>query len=834
MTRGNRLLQKAGGFLIGLTLLSVLSGCFSVPVTPTPPTPAPNTIPATPAVDTTFVLRWAGTGPGLQNVALEILDEVTGLSLNPQRFGMESQGNNTFKVTIPIPTGSLVKYRYILAGSPPVLEAYASDQAVRYRMAYITSPQEIQDIVVGWTDRAAGVKNAGRIIGKIVDAATRAPISDVLVCAGGQQALSSADGYFILEGMSPGTHNLVAYPINGSHQPFQQGALIAENATTPAEFALSPSKMIQVLFLVKIPESDPSALVRLAGSLYGLGNMHGDLAGGISAPASRAPVMTRMPDGRYSLLISLPAGWDLRYKYTLGDGFWNAEHRGDGTFQTRQVILPQQDVVIEDGVETWKSGGSSAPIQFSATVPANTPETDTLSIQFNPYGSPGGWTEPIPMWKHRGREWRFTLYSPLGMLREVGYRYCRNDQCGAADDAATRGVKANGFPFSTSPIQQLFQDDIANWAWMKKPSQPTAVVAMNITPRDRSFWVGVELYQRDAYRPSWLTYANEGLKNIHSLGGKQVVVSPTWTFTRETPPILQPAAGKDPLAFDTFALLQQAKANQLEGVLFPRVRANKTLSKWWTEAKRDDGWWQSWFDRYTEFLRHQAALAQQTGASAIILGDPGVAPAFPGGTLSDGSPSGVPEDAVARWVNLIDQVRGLYKGEILWAANAADAQPPQEILTRVDRIYVLWSVPLSASMQLDPAAMAVEAGHQLDQKVLPWVQSTGKGVVLGLEYPSAQGAASGCVLAKDVCVRFENLYPFHADQPDAILSLDEQTQAYNAVLAAVNQREWITGVLSRGFFIPALLVDKSASVYGKPAADVLWYWFPRLTGQPES
>jgi hypothetical protein len=47
---------------------------------------------------------------------------------------------------------------------------------------------------------------------------------------------------------------------------------------------------------------------------------------------------------------------------------------------------------------------------------------------------------------------------------------------------------------------------------------------------------------------------------------------------------------------------------------------------------------------------------------------------------------------------------------------------------------------------------------------------------------------------------------------------------------AVNARSWVSGFVSRGFFSPVVLLDKSASIYGKPAADLLWYWFPRLLG----
>jgi hypothetical protein len=53
---------------------------------------------------------------------------------------------------------------------------------------------------------------------------------------------------------------------------------------------------------------------------------------------------------------------------------------------------------------------------------------------------------------------------------------------------------------------------------------------------------------------------------------------------------------------------------------------------------------------------------------------------------------------------------------------------------------------------------------------------------------------------------------------------------YEAMLTAVNARQWVGGIVSRGYYPPTILQDKSASIHGKPAADLLWYWYPRLTG----
>jgi hypothetical protein len=62
------------------------------------------------------------------------------------------------------------------------------------------------------------------------------------------------------------------------------------------------------------------------------------------------------------------------------------------------------------------------------------------------------------------------------------------------------------------------------------------------------------------------------------------------------------------------------------------------------------------------------------------------------------------------------------------------------------------------------------------------------------------------------------------------LDTQQQLDIYDALFNAINARSWVNGFVSRGYFEPVALQDKSASVHGKPAADLLWYWFPRLLG----
>ena len=256
-----------------------------------------------------------------------------------------------------------------------------------------------------------------------------APIPGVLVTAGGAQTITDADGNYLLEGLPPGAHNLVAYAIDGAYQTYQQGAVVAAESTTPAPLRLIRAPLVRVTFFLSVPQGTfPAIPIRLAGNLSQLGNTYGDLAGGGSVSVNLMPVLLPLPDGRYALTMDLPEGAFVQYKYTLGDGVWNAEHDAQGKFVLRQFIVSSSNTQIHDRVESWQSK-NSAPITFDVTVPDTTPAGDFVSIQFNPAY---GWTEPVPMWPIGKNRWMYVLFSPLQTVGAIGYRYCRNSLCGSA------------------------------------------------------------------------------------------------------------------------------------------------------------------------------------------------------------------------------------------------------------------------------------------------------------------------------------------------------------------------------------------------------------------
>ena len=808
-----RLLSLASLFLLLLngcsfSLLNIpgLNLPTSTPVLPAGPTATPQ-----PSAAITFSVALPAPLLAGEVLYLSVVDEVTGLGLNPANYSMQGMDTLHYTATIPFAINSIVKYRYLRQGKMPTLEDNSADKAVRYRLYYVTGPGAVDDVVSAWSDDLFN-SPSGRTTGKIVDSSNNAPIPGILITAGGQQTLTDSSGTFNLEALPVGTHNLVAYAMDGAYQTFQQGVRVEAGKATQVALSLTPASLVSVVFTVSLPGGTIQNLpVRLAGNLYQLGDTFGDLQGGLSTVATRMPLLSPLPDGRYTITLSLPVGADIRYKYTLGDGLWNAEHALDGTFILRQLVVPasQSPVQVQDAVATWQAGTAS-PILFEVNVPANTPVGDIISIQFNPYG----WTEPVPMWPRGNNQWVYQLYSPLNMLGDFEYRYCRNDQCGVADDVLTAPGQS-GRPISTSLVPQDLQDTVTGWTWFQ-PQPSSALTGLPVTQRQAGFWAGLEFLP--AHDPSWQAWMPLAIQDAKAHYASWLVLAPTWSVSQTSPFVFSPVPGSDALWTDHLDSISHARASNLNVALFPGVNLPADAAAWWQSAPRDPAWWEAFFNRYAAFAAYHADLASKAGAQALILGGNWLAPAVPGG-LVNGSSSGVPADSDTRWNTILADVRKRFAGQVLWAAaypGGLDSLPA--FAKALDGVYLLWNAPLNGSSVDD---LKASAGQLLDNDIQPFQKALGKPVILAAAYPSVNGAANLTLTPQAL---------FQPGTSPATLNLQAQADVYQALSIAVNERLWLGGFVSRGYYPPAELLDGSASVHGKLAEDVLWYWFGRFTG----
>jgi hypothetical protein len=798
-------------FLLSGCSLSLLNIPGLNPPTATPAAPAGPTVTPQPSAAITFNVALPTPLPAGEVLYLSLVDEVTGLGLNPLNVAMQGMDTLHYTATIPFAINSIVKYRYMRQGNLPTLEDNSADKAVRYRLFFVTGPGAVEDVVSAWSD-SLFTSPSGRITGQILDSSNTLPIPGVLIAAGGQQTLSDSSGRFNLEDLPVGTHNLVAYAMDGAYQTYQQGARVEAGKVTRVSLSLAPASMVTIVFTVSVPGSTFQNLpIRLAGSLYQLGNTFGDLRGGLSTVASRMPLLSPLPDGRYTLTLSLPVGADIRYKYTLGDGLWNAEHAGDGAFMLRQLIVPaaQSPLQVQDTVTTWQSGPSS-PILFELNVPASTPIGDIISIQFNPYG----WTEPLPMWPRGNNQWVYQLFSPLNMLGNFQYRFCRNDQCGVADDVVTAPGRV-GRPVSTSLVPQDLQDTLTGWTWFQ-PVSPAPPSDLPVTPRQAGFWAGAEFLP--APDPTWQAWMPLAFQDVKSRYANWLVLDPTWSVSRTNPFVFSPLPGPDVLWADQLAAISRARASNLNVALFPGVNLPADQAAWWQSAPRDLTWWEAWFDRYAAFATYHADLASKAGAQALILGGDWLAPSLPGGQIN-GTTSGVPADAGTRWETILADVRKRFTGQVLWAVSYPDGlQSLPAFADGLDGVYLLWNASLDGSTI---AELQASAGQLLDANVQPFQKTLGKPVLLAVAYPSVDGAAIASLSPQVL---------FSPGTAQSQVNLQAQADVYQALLGAVDERLWLGGFIGRGYYPPAALQDGSASFHGKPAEDVLQYWFGKFTG----
>jgi hypothetical protein len=818
-----------GVIMLALTGQACTLSLFGDASTPVTSTPIPAGVIASPTpqamAQTNFLVTIPEPLQANESLAIAVMDEVTGLSLNATQFPMSPRDSLTYTATLPLPFNSLVKYRYIRRGGSQVLEDTNSGAAIRYRMHHVAGPGDVQDIVADWGDKSY-TRPTGTIMGQVFNSDTGSTLPNILVSAGGQQSITDSVGRFELIGLPTGTQNLIVYSLDGMYQTFEQGATVGDGATTSVDLRVKPSQVVNITFTVTVPENTvPGVPVRIAGNILQLGNTFADLQGGVSTNTDRMPIMSLQADGRYTVTLGLPVGADIQYKYTLGDGFWNAEHKTKGGWNLREFVVPAQDLVIQDSVETWMAGDSS-PILFEVTVPSVTPPGDIIYMQINTFG----WMEPVPMWPLGNNRWAYKLYSPLNILGSFSYRYCRNGQCGSADDSETVGVSPTGRQATTSILSQDIQDTVNAWKWFENP-EPVTLVGMNITPRASGFIAGVEF--QSTYRPNWSYFAPQAFANVQALGANMTILTPSWTYTSISPLKLAPVPGQDPLWIDSAIMISQARALGLNVALFPTPNFPAASSAFWLGAPRDAQWWQTWFTRYRAFATNYADLASQTGAQTLILGGDWIGAALPNGKLPDGNSSNTPADVETQWKSIIADVRTHFKGQILWALpyTKSSLEAPLNFLQDVDGIYLLWSASLSTNPSATKTDLTNEASRLLDNEVAPLASLLKKPLVLAVAYPSTTNSASGCIAdGKGGCLDWTALNEPNSDMSSVSLSLQTQADIYEAMLTAVNSRTWISGFVSRGYYPPAALQDKSASVHSKPAADILWYWYPRMTG----
>ncbi|MFC2065340.1 hypothetical protein ACFLXB_09630, partial [Chloroflexota bacterium] len=243
--------------------------------------------------------------------------------------------------------------------------------------------------------------------------------------------------------------------------------------------------------------------------------------------------------------------------------------------------------------------------------------------------------------------------------------------------------------------------------------------------------------------------------------------------------------------------------------------------------KLDNTWWDNWFLRYRAYILYFSNLANQNNIEIMILGGDWLLPALPGGTLPDGRNSNPPAVSSVRWSSLIAEIRQHYTGQIFWAVNyPGGLVHAPALINDLDGIYLLWNAPIANTINPSIVDMQLQAGKLLDTEIAPFKSTYQKPIIIAISYPSISGSGLGCFKeSQSYCKDWATLNQPEPNNENVELNIMEQQEVYQAMFLAINERSWIDGFISRGFYIPLSLQDASASIFGKPTFSLMEQWF---------
>jgi hypothetical protein len=740
------------------------------------------------------------------SLALDMVDEIKGIPNNITRYNMSRMDDRHYHVIISVMVGSNVSYRYTRVGTIIQNEVTVAGNSVRYRFFHIGESTQVKDIISGWTvNDYPGL--AGDLYGTIVEKGSGDPIADVLICIAGYQVLSDSLGRFSISNIPEGIHNFVSFAIDGSYQVFQQSIQIDHDLDTTLSIELIKLKDVTVRFILNSPSLDENSPIRIAGNLYQFGNTFADLNGGINLLASRMPIMTVISQGNFFFEIKLHAGNDLHYKYTLGDGFWNTEQGLGDIKGYRQLIVPKDDITIYDTIQSWQNDAFQS-LRFSLTIPENTPSDDIISIQFGNES----WFEPIPMVSSGNFHWDFNLLTPYPVNNNLNYRFCRNYIC----DLFAGAPEIISKDQLLTPGNNSIEVKLSNWpSWAPENSPPTIYVS-EIPKKESGYLAGIEFLQE--YHPSYLEIYLKTLKELKEKGITTIILHPSLSFElSNNKPLLYLDPRSDMLTHDIIEINSQVESLGMKLILSPRVSINSVQMLINSDNLSNSLEKSFQVNQYKEMLLSYAKLASNLNEENYII-DFSIYSNLSTQEINSGN--FIENQPLVELSSLLSEVKTIFSGQVVCSIPLPIlAALSSGLIGSCDAIYL--QVDLAISQQALFENLKNQIGSILEDQIFPLYKSTLKPIYIGFSAPSITSERNDELnLTAGKIFSPKNSVSFSGD-----LDLEYQALIYNAFLNEIIGRDWIKGIVACDYYAPLKLTDASSSINGKPAMDVLWYWY---------
>ncbi len=240
-------------------------------------------------------------------------------------------------------------------------------------------------------------------------------------------------------------------------------------------------------------------------------------------------------------------------------------------------------------------------------------------------------------------------------------------------------------------------------------------------------------------------------------------------------------------------VIQQAHKLGLKVFLFPILRIEHRKEKEWRgniKPLEINTWWQN----YRQFMLHYARIAAKENVELFSVG----------------SELCSLEEKVDLWKKLIRDIRGFYRGEILYSANWDHYQ---KILFWDDLDYVGLNGYFEVATHDNPTLQEVKlAWWDIENDINNWLEQNKKKLIFTeIGYPNMTG---GCQK------------PWDYTRP-APPDMDEQALCYEAFLMSWLKNTRLYGVYFWNWYGPGGPDDTSYTPRGKKASEVLKRWYTK-------
>jgi hypothetical protein len=462
------------------------------------------------------------------------------------------------------------------------------------------------------------------------------------------------------------------------------------------------------------------------------------------------------------------------------------------------------------------SSGAGQPVSgvtFTAHLATNLPEGEVVCVKIKELDL------PTAMERKPDGSWQVTL-NTLTPGSRYSYKYCRNWMDQGADEAFDSG-NATGWRVLTAGPAQMVDDTIRKWRWW-----PVDGVVLGIDTSQHETTVPAELprseFQSGVMLPDywWRNFGNDVSPTLGTIRERtaaswiQYAPVPAINQFYPSPLIVREGINGTPET-QLLSILQAARSTGLKVFLNPFGWPKPGLSDTSPSAHSAE-WWQAYEQQWRPIQLYYADIAARSGAEML-----GVAMWPNLWSLSASEISVV--DPLAR--ALLADVRRVYKGAICVPYNPFGDQtwnPPLTVYADADYLCAVawdsWPFRLSESRTPGVSEMRQAFGNGVDQYLLRGSRRWAKPVVL---MQIAASSFDGSVIGDP---NWEDQLYYYEDNPAVRLDLQEQADAYEAMLSVALRRGWIAGVYSFNYNYWDSM-DKAPSIRAKPAERVVAKWY---------